>query len=170
MPPRNRHMHLFLAPGDGGGFGWIPDSSPGPDRRHPGGARIDSNNSVEAAAQFDRDGYLILSGVFGQQEAERLVNAVSMIGCHNGVRSRGGVYAVRNLLHLSPAIKDLASSAKVRLIVQENLSKGFIRASSSRAGAPILFVKKKDGTLRLYIDYRELNDETIKNRYSLSLI
>ena len=54
--------------------------------------------------------------------------------------------------------------------IQENLSKGFIRASSSRAGAPILFVKKKDGSLRLCIDYRGLNDGTIKNRYPLPLI
>ena len=54
--------------------------------------------------------------------------------------------------------------------LQKNLSKGFIRASSSSAGAPILFAKKKDGSLRLCIDYRGLNQETIKNRYSLPLI
>jgi hypothetical protein len=54
--------------------------------------------------------------------------------------------------------------------IQKNLSKEFIRAFSSRARASILFVKKKDGSLRLCIDYRELNGEIIKNRYSLSLI
>jgi len=46
--------------------------------------------------------------------------------------------------------------------IKENLAKGFIRKSKSPAGAPVLFVKKKDGTLRLCIDYRKLNEMTIK--------
>lgn len=54
--------------------------------------------------------------------------------------------------------------------LDENLSKGFIRASSSPAGAPILFVKKKDGSLRLCVDYRALNEGTIKDRYPLPLV
>jgi transposase InsO family protein len=54
--------------------------------------------------------------------------------------------------------------------LEENLSKGFIRASSSPAGAPILFVKKGDGSLRLVVDYRGLNEGTIKNRYPLPLV
>ena len=54
--------------------------------------------------------------------------------------------------------------------IKENLEKGFIRSSSSPAGAPILFVKKKDGSLRLCVDYRGLNNVTIKNRYPLPLI
>src|SRR5271169_1965960 len=54
--------------------------------------------------------------------------------------------------------------------LEENLSKGFIRASSSPAGAPILFAKKGDGSLRLCVDYRGLNAGTIKNRYPLPLI
>jgi hypothetical protein len=54
--------------------------------------------------------------------------------------------------------------------IEENLSKGFIRASKSPAGAPILFVKKKDGSLRLCVDYRALNNITVKNRYPLPLI
>ena len=58
----------------------------------------------------------------------------------------------------------------LRQWIDENLSKGFIRASSSPAGAPILFVKKKDSSLRLCVDYRGLNEGTIKNRYPLPLI
>src|SRR3954447_5775091 len=54
--------------------------------------------------------------------------------------------------------------------LEDNLNRGLIRASSSPAGAPILFVKKKDGTLRLCVDYRGLNEGTIKNRYPLPLI
>ena len=54
--------------------------------------------------------------------------------------------------------------------LQELLDKGFIRPSVSLSGAPILFVKKKDGSMRLCIDYRKLNKVTIKNKYPLPRI
>ncbi|KAD2805410.1 hypothetical protein E3N88_38787 [Mikania micrantha] len=54
--------------------------------------------------------------------------------------------------------------------LQELLDKGFIRPSYSPWGAPVLFVKKKDGSFRMCIDYRELNKLTIKNRYPLPRI
>ena len=54
--------------------------------------------------------------------------------------------------------------------ITENLAKGFIRPSKSPAGAPIFFVKKKSGELRPCVDYRGLNEMTIKNRYPLPLI
>ncbi|KAJ0705064.1 putative nucleotidyltransferase, Ribonuclease H [Helianthus annuus] len=54
--------------------------------------------------------------------------------------------------------------------LDELLSKGFIQPSSSPWGAPVLFVKKKDGSMRMCIDYRELNKVTIKNRYPLPRI
>jgi len=47
--------------------------------------------------------------------------------------------------------------------IKENLAKKFIRKSKSPAGAPVLFVKKHDGTLRLCVDYRRLNAITIRN-------
>ncbi|KAL4011234.1 hypothetical protein IC575_028286 [Cucumis melo] len=53
---------------------------------------------------------------------------------------------------------------------EELLDKGFIRPSVSPWGAPVLFVKKKDGSMRLCIDYRELNKVTVKNRYPLPRI
>ena len=52
----------------------------------------------------------------------------------------------------------------------ELLDKGFIRPSVSPWGAPILFVKKKDGTLRMCIDYRQINKVTVKNKYPLPRI
>ena len=58
----------------------------------------------------------------------------------------------------------------LRAYIDENLERGFIRPSSSPAGAPILFSKKKDGDLRLCVDYRGLNRITTKNRYPLPLI
>nr|GEX95140.1 putative reverse transcriptase domain-containing protein [Tanacetum cinerariifolium] len=54
--------------------------------------------------------------------------------------------------------------------LQELSKKGFIRPSSSPWGAPVLFVKKKDGSFRMSIDYRELNKLTMKNRYPLPRI
>ncbi|GKB86580.1 putative reverse transcriptase domain-containing protein [Tanacetum coccineum] len=54
--------------------------------------------------------------------------------------------------------------------LQEIFDKGFIRLSSSPWGAPVLFVKKKNGSFRMCIDYRELNKLTVKNRYPLPRI
>ncbi|GJQ93434.1 putative reverse transcriptase domain-containing protein [Tanacetum coccineum] len=54
--------------------------------------------------------------------------------------------------------------------LKELSDKGFIRPSSSPWGAPVLFVKKNDGSFRMCIDYRELNKLTVKNRYPLPRI
>ena len=54
---------------------------------------------------------------------------------------------------------------EVRTWIEENLSKEFIYASSSSWASPNLFVKKKDGSLRLCLDYRTLNNITIKDKY-----
>ncbi|KAI3668750.1 hypothetical protein L1987_88233 [Smallanthus sonchifolius] len=54
--------------------------------------------------------------------------------------------------------------------LEELTEKGFIRPSISPWGAPVLFVKKKDGSMRMCIDYRELNKRTVKNKYPLPRI
>lgn len=54
--------------------------------------------------------------------------------------------------------------------LKELLDKGFIRPSSSPWGCPALFVKKKDDTLCMCVDYRPLNAVTIKNKYPLPRI
>ena len=59
---------------------------------------------------------------------------------------------------------------ELKLQLQELLEKGFIRPCVSPWGAPVLFVKKKDGTLRLCIDYRQLNKLIVKNKYPLPRI
>nr|GFD26918.1 putative reverse transcriptase domain-containing protein [Tanacetum cinerariifolium] len=67
--------------------------------------------------------------------------------------------------HLAPSeLEELSGQLK------ELQDKGFIRPSLSPWGALVLFVKKKDGTFRMCIDYRELNKLTVKNRYPLPRI
>jgi hypothetical protein len=60
--------------------------------------------------------------------------------------------------------------AELKTQLQDLLNKGFIRPSSSPWGCPAIFVKKKDQTLRLCVDYRPLNEVTIKNKYPLPRI
>jgi hypothetical protein len=64
----------------------------------------------------------------------------------------------------TPVLKEL------QLQLEELLKKGYILPSVSSWGAPILFMKKKDGTLILCIDFRQLNKVTIKNKYPLPRI
>ena len=54
--------------------------------------------------------------------------------------------------------------------INDALAKGWIRESKSPTGAPIFFIPRKNGELRLYVDYRGLNAITIKNYYPLPLI
>ncbi|KAJ8639842.1 hypothetical protein MRB53_016536 [Persea americana] len=63
-----------------------------------------------------------------------------------------------------------AELGELKIQLQELLDKSFIRPSISPWGAPVLFVKKKDGSMRMCIDYRKLNQATIKNKYPLPRI
>ncbi|GJT54905.1 putative reverse transcriptase domain-containing protein [Tanacetum coccineum] len=74
----------------------------------------------------------------------------------------GAALVARAPYRLAPSeMKELSEKLK------ELSDKGFIRPSSLPWGAPVLFVKKKDGSFRMCIDYRELNKLTVKNRYPL---
>jgi hypothetical protein len=59
---------------------------------------------------------------------------------------------------------------ELKVQLEELLAKGYIKPNKSPYGAPILFVHKKDGTLRMCVDYRALNKATVKNRYPLPRI
>ncbi len=59
---------------------------------------------------------------------------------------------------------------RLKAYIKNNLASGFIRPSKSPIGAPILFDKKPDSSLRLCVDYQGLNNLTIKNRYLLPLV
>jgi hypothetical protein len=60
--------------------------------------------------------------------------------------------------------------AELKEQLQELLDKGYIRPSASPWGAPVIFVPKNDGTQRMCVDYRSLNEVTIKNKYPLPRI
>ena len=59
---------------------------------------------------------------------------------------------------------------EIKKQIKELLEKGYIGPSSSPWGAPVLLVEKKDGSLRMVVDYRALNEVTIKNKYPLPMI
>nr|GEZ61573.1 putative reverse transcriptase domain-containing protein [Tanacetum cinerariifolium] len=105
-------------------------------------------------------GYLIevanedLSGLLSQRQVEFRIDLVP-----------GATPVAKFPYRLAPSeMQELSAQ------LQELQDKGFIRSSHSPWGAPVLFVKKKDGALRMCIDYRELNKLTIKNHYPLPRI
>lgn len=86
---------------------------------------------------------------------------------------------VDHQIELEPGAKPPAMSpyrmappelAEMRRQLKELLNAGFIRPSKAPFGAPVLFQKKKDGSLRMCIDYRALNKVTIKNKYPIPLV
>nr|GEW19395.1 putative reverse transcriptase domain-containing protein [Tanacetum cinerariifolium] len=100
-----------------------------------------------------------LSFVFGIRDGEQVEGEI------NGRRASRAAPVARAPYRLAPSeMKELSVQ------LQELLKKGFIRPSSSSWGAPVLFVKKKDRSFRMYIDYHELNKLTVKNRYPLPRI
>ncbi|GJW47562.1 putative reverse transcriptase domain-containing protein [Tanacetum coccineum] len=89
-----------------------------------------------------------------------------------GIEATVGVTRVLGAAPVARSPYRLAPSEMQELStqLQELADKGFIRPSSSPWGALVLFVKKKNGSFRMCIDYRELNKLTVKNRYPLSRI
>ncbi|GJQ92222.1 putative reverse transcriptase domain-containing protein [Tanacetum coccineum] len=102
-------------------------------------------------------------------EGDKGGSRLKVISC---IEARKYVEQVSGVALVARALYRLAPSEMKELSVQlqELLEKGFIRPSSSLWGAPVLFVKKKDGSFRMCIDYRELNKLTVKNRYPLPRI
>nr|GEZ62475.1 putative reverse transcriptase domain-containing protein [Tanacetum cinerariifolium] len=104
------------------------------------------------------------------------INPVNLDTSHEVKLADGRVVEFRidlvpGAAHVAHAPYRLALSKMKELAeqLQELLKKGFIRPSSSPWGTPALFVKKKDGSFRMCIDYRELNKLTVKNRYPLDV-
>jgi hypothetical protein len=73
-------------------------------------------------------------------------------------------------IYKTPFRMTTPESVELKEHIRELVEKGFIHPSSSPWGAPMIFVPKKDGTQRLFVDYRALNEVTIKNKYPLPRI
>ncbi|KAD4889198.1 hypothetical protein E3N88_21271 [Mikania micrantha] len=141
--------------------------------------------SCMKASKYLKKGYTaILALISEQPKKERKIEDIAVVRDYSEVfpDDLPGLPPARQVefqIDLTPGAAPIAK-APYRLAptemqelsnqLQELLDKGFIRPSFSPWGAPVLFVKKKDGSFRMCIDYRELNKVTIKNRYPLPRI
>jgi hypothetical protein len=74
------------------------------------------------------------------------------------------------LIYKTPFRMTTLELVELKEHIRELVEKGFIHPNSSPWGAPVIFVSKKDGTQRLCVDYRALNEVTVKNKYPLPRI
>ncbi|KAJ1602107.1 hypothetical protein NDA14_001770 [Ustilago hordei] len=137
-------------------FGFVPT---GADKGVEMEVEVDK---VVTAADIPKP-YQHLRGVFDEVEADKLPHHTEhdlhLELIEGGKPPQGPLY-----------LKGPKEMSKLRKYLDENLKKGFIRPSKSPARSPVLFVPKKDGGLRLCVDYRGLNEITVKNRAPLPLI
>ncbi|GKA24141.1 putative reverse transcriptase domain-containing protein [Tanacetum coccineum] len=149
-----------------------------------GVSRLKVVSCMKVKKYVDRGSYLFVAQVVEKEPAERRLEDVPVIcefpdvfpedlpGLPPSRQVEFGIELVPGAAPVARAPYRLAPSEMKELAkqLQELSDKGFIRPSSSPWGAPVLFVKKKDGSFRMCIDYRELNKLTIKNRYPLPRI
>ena len=138
-------------------------SSPLPAVSPPSASSSSADTSVSPSSPSIPPEYLDFSDVFSVEQA-------NVLPPH-----RPSDMAIDLLPNTSPPYGPIYSLSEtelqcLRTYLDDNLAKGFIRSSTSPASAPLLFVKKKDSSLRPCVDYRGLNAITTKNRYPLPLI
>ncbi|GJX72455.1 hypothetical protein Tco_0309626 [Tanacetum coccineum] len=126
----------------------------------------DGDNNIHgcmnSAGEGKNDCPKLKNGNQGNRAGNGNVVARAYVVGSAGTNPNSNVVTARAPYRLAPSeMKELLDQLK------ELFDKGFIRPSSSPWGAPILFVKKKDGSFWMCIDYRELNKLTVKNRYPL---
>ncbi|KAJ1588629.1 hypothetical protein NDA11_002950 [Ustilago hordei] len=123
---------------------------------------VEEVDKVVTAADIPKP-YQHLRDVFDEVEADKLPHHTEhdlhLELTEGGKPPQGPLY-----------LKGPKEMSELRRYLDENLEKGFIRPSKSPARSPVLFVPKKDGGLRLCVDYRGLNEITVKNRAPLPLI
>ena len=107
--------------------------------------------------------YADYEGVFSAEKADELPSLTP--DDHRIVLEEGKSHPHGPIYSLGPTELEA-----LRGYIEVNLNNGFIRPSTSPAGAPILFIRKPSGGLRLCVDYRGLNNITINNRYPLPLV
>nr|GEY71130.1 putative reverse transcriptase domain-containing protein [Tanacetum cinerariifolium] len=143
-------------------------------KSNSGVSRLKVISCIKARKYIERGSQLFLTQVTESEPAKKQLQDVAVICNFPKVLPpprlvefkikliSGTAPVVHAPYRLAPSeLKELSDQLK------ELSEKGFIRPSSSPWGAPVLFVKKKDGSFRMCIDYRELNKLTVKNRYPL---
>ncbi|KAI5449330.1 hypothetical protein NCC49_004831 [Naganishia albida] len=118
---------------------------------------------AEATPQPIPQEYADFAKVFSKKEADKLPEHTAY---DHSIPLMPGTTPPFGRLY-QPLERELKSMGEY---LEEKLAKGFIRPSQSLAAAPTLFVQKKNQSLRLCVDYRQLNNMTVKNRYPLPLI
>ncbi|KAL4364244.1 hypothetical protein GQ457_04G022540 [Hibiscus cannabinus] len=113
------------------------------------------------------DSIKFLSNVVSVLEAQRLIVELSGLPPNRDVE-----FAIKTYSDFAPVSISLyhMTPKELKIQLQELLDQGFIRLSISPWGGPALFVKKKDGSLHMCTDYRQLNKFTMKNKYPLPWI
>ncbi|MBW0534587.1 hypothetical protein O181_074302 [Austropuccinia psidii MF-1] len=117
----------------------------------------EEQEEIEAVLKVVPPSYHQSLNVFSKVKAEKLPPHCA---CDHHMKLEGLLPPVGVIYSISNH-----ESETIWAYISENVEKGFIRPSSSSTGAPVLFFKKKDGGLRLCVDYRKLNAITRKNRY-----
>ncbi|SPC64280.1 related to pol protein [Ustilago sp. UG-2017b] len=149
-------MLLEVSPSSLPAFGFIPT---GADK----GVEMEVEVDKEVTAADIPKPYQHLRDVFDEVEADKLPHHTEhdlhLELVEGSKPPQGPLY-----------LKGPKEMSELRKYLEENLEKGFIRPSKSPARSPVLFVPKKDGGLRLCVDYRGLNEITVKNRAPLPLI
>ncbi|GJW25688.1 putative reverse transcriptase domain-containing protein [Tanacetum coccineum] len=145
-----------------------------------GVSRLKVISCIKASKYVERGCHLFLAHVTEYKSKEKRLKDVPVI--HDFPKELPGLPLPRQVefqIDLVPGAAPVARAPyrlappemrELSVQLQELLEKGFIRSSSSPWGAPMLFVKKKDRSFRMCIDYRELNKLTVKNRYPLPRI
>jgi len=129
----------------------------------PESVELSSAEVQESDLSLVPEEYRDLTDLFTQKEADKLPPHRPYD--HRIPLEPGSTPPFGTIYSMSPAELEI-----LRKYIEDNLRRRFIRHSQSPCGAPILFAKKPDGTLRLCVDYRALNKITTKNRYPLPLI
>ncbi|SPC64153.1 related to Gag-pol polyprotein [Ustilago sp. UG-2017b] len=149
-------MLLEVSPSSLPAFGFVPT---GADK----GVEMEVEVDKEVTAADIPKPYQHLRDVFNEVEADKLPHHTEhdlhLELLEGGKPPQGPLY-----------LKGPREMSELRKYLDENLEKGFIRPSKSPARSPVLFVPKKDGGLRLCVDYCGLNEITVKNRAPLPLI